>query len=46
MICTLRKILFEGDEIRESKMDGTCHTYEEDKVHSGVWWGNLRERDD
>jgi hypothetical protein len=36
MICTLRQILFGDDEIREIEMDGACHTYEEDEVHSGV----------
>jgi hypothetical protein len=24
---------------------GTCSTYGGEEVHTGVWWGNLRERD-
>lgn len=37
MICILEQILFGGNEIRESKVDGACNTYEEEEVHTGVW---------
>jgi hypothetical protein len=46
MNCTLQQMLYGGDEFKESKKDEACHTYEEDKVHAGVWWGNLREKVD
>jgi hypothetical protein len=33
--------------IKKHDMGGTCSTYRETgDVHTGLWWGNLRERDD
>jgi len=26
-------------------MGGACNMYEGGEVHTGFWWGNLRERD-
>jgi len=45
MICTPHQILF-GDQIEKNEMGRTCSTYGgRGKVHTGFWWGNLREGD-
>jgi hypothetical protein len=33
-----------GDKIEKINMSGTCSKYV-GEVHTGFWWGNLRERD-
>ena len=33
------------DKIEKNKTDGMCGTYGGEEVCTGVWWGNLRERD-
>jgi hypothetical protein len=32
-----------SDEIKEEEMGGACGTFSRD-VHTGFWWGDLRER--
>jgi len=45
MICTPHQILF-GDQIEKNEMGRTCSTYGgRGEVHTGFWWGNLREGD-
>jgi len=33
-----------GDKIEKNEMGGACSAYG-GEVHTGFWWGNLRERD-
>ena len=35
---------YPGDQIK-NKLDRSCSTYGAEEVHTGFWWGNLRERD-
>jgi hypothetical protein len=42
MICTPH-LYYSDDQIEKNEMCGTCNMYGE--VHTGFWWGNLRERD-
>ena len=44
MLCTPHQILYSGDQIKKNELDGACSTYG-GEVHTGFWWGNLRERD-
>ena len=38
---------YSGDQINEDAMGGACSTYWVPRdVHTGFWWGDLRERDD
>jgi hypothetical protein len=35
-----------GDKIEKNKMGKACSAYGgEGEVYTGLWWGNLRERD-
>jgi len=35
-----------GDQIEKNEMGGTCSAYwVREEAYTGVWWGNLRERD-
>jgi len=34
-----------GEQIEKKDMSGACSTYGGEKVHTGFWWGNLKERD-
>jgi hypothetical protein len=43
MFCTPHQI-FLGDQINNNEMGGACSMYiERGGVHTGFWWGNLRE---
>jgi len=45
MICTPHKY-HSSDQIEKNAMGGACSTYGgRGEVHTGFWWGNLRERD-
>jgi len=33
-----------GDQIEKNEIGGACSAYG-GEVHTGFWWGNLRERD-
>jgi len=42
MICTHQILL--GYAVEKNEMGGACSTYGGEKeVHTGFWWGNLRE---
>jgi hypothetical protein len=43
MICTPHQILF-VDQIEKNEMGRVCSMYG-GEVHTGIWWGNLREGD-
>jgi hypothetical protein len=34
-----------GDKINQTKMGRACSKYGRAEVHTGFWWGNLREGD-
>ena len=34
-----------GDQFRKNEMGWACSKYGGAEVHTGFWWGNLRERD-
>jgi hypothetical protein len=42
MICTAKKYNW-NDKIEKNLLGGSCSTYG-GKVYTGVWWGNLMER--
>ena len=36
-----------GDKIEKNEMGGSCSEYGGQERHiQGIWWGNLKERDD
>jgi hypothetical protein len=39
----LLTIYYLGDQINKSEMSGACSTYGVREVHTGFWWGDLRE---
>jgi len=42
----LNDLYSSGDQIEKKEMSGACSTYGgEEKVHTGFWWGNLKEGD-
>jgi hypothetical protein len=43
MLSTHHQISF--GRSNKNEMGGECSTYEVGEVHTGFWWGNLRERD-
>jgi len=34
-----------GDQIEKKEMSGACSSYGGEEVHTGIWWGNLKEKD-
>jgi len=44
VICTPHQISF-GDKIEYNDMGGACSTMGRGEAYTGLWWGNLRERD-
>jgi len=34
-----------GNQINKNEMGGACSTYGDKEVHTGFWWGDLREGD-
>jgi len=34
---------YSGEQIEKNEMGGACSTYG-GEMHTGLWWGNLRER--
>jgi hypothetical protein len=44
MLCTLTKYN-SSEQIKKTERDRARNTYGTDEVHTGVWWGNLREGD-
>ena len=43
--CAVLGYKYSGDQIKKNEMGGACGTYGRQKVHTKIWWGDLRERD-
>jgi len=44
MTAVLLTKYYSGDKIKGNEMGRACSTLETGEVHTGVWWGDLRER--
>jgi hypothetical protein len=45
MICTFTQF-HSGDQLEKNEMGGACSTYGwRGEMHTGFWWGKLRERE-
>jgi hypothetical protein len=49
-ICIVRGVMIctkycKSDEINQDEMGGLCGTHWGEEIHTGFWWGNLKERD-
>jgi hypothetical protein len=37
--------IYSGDQIKKNEVGGACSTWGRGEVHTGIWWGDLREGD-
>jgi hypothetical protein len=45
LVCACIAKCYSGDQIKKNEMGGARSTYEGGEIFTGLWWGNLKERD-